>query len=66
MVTVRQSEVDVNVDYIVINCYKDTMEGIERQVIIEQYLKKYFSSTSRPIHKKDRFIVRANYKAIEF
>ena len=45
--------------------YADTLDGITGD-IVQSHLIPYFRDAHRPIHKGDTFIVRDNFKPIEF
>lgn len=45
--------------------YADTIEGLTGD-LAQTYLIPYFKDTFRPVHKGDSFIVRGNFKPVEF
>ena len=45
--------------------YKDTIEGLTGN-ITQTYLQPYFRDAHRPLHKNDTFIVRGNFRPVEF
>lgn len=45
--------------------YSDTIEGLTGD-LAQTYLIPYFKDTFRPVHKGDSFIVRGNFKPVEF
>lgn len=65
VVTVLPSENTPNLTKIHILPFDDSVEGITGD-ITQSYLIPYFKDTFRPIHKNDKFVVRGNFKAVEF
>ena len=45
--------------------YSDTIEGLSGD-LAATYLIPYFKDTFRPVHKGDSFVVRGNFKPVEF
>ena len=45
--------------------YQDTIEGLTGD-LAQTYLIPYFKDAFRPVHKGDSFIVRGNFKPVEF
>jgi len=65
MVTILPSENTPNLSKIHILPFDDSVEGISGD-ITTSYLIPYFKDAFRPIHMGDKFIVRGNFKAVEF
>ena len=65
MVTVLPSENTPNLTKIHILPFDDSVEGISGD-LTTSYLIPYFKDAFRPIHKDDKFVVRGNFKAVEF
>lgn len=65
LVTVRPEPNVPNLKKIHILPYKDTIEGITGN-IAQIYLQPYFRDANRPLHKDDVFIVRGNFRPVEF
>lgn len=65
LVTVRPEPNIPNLKKIHILPYKDTIEGITGN-IPQTYLQPYFRDANRPLHKDDKFIVRGNFRPVEF
>jgi transitional endoplasmic reticulum ATPase len=65
LVTVRPAPEVPNLKKIHIIPYKDTIEGLTGN-IAQTYLQPYFRDANRPLHKNDTFIVRGNFRPVEF
>jgi transitional endoplasmic reticulum ATPase len=65
LVTVRPAPEVPNLKNIHILPYKDTIEGLTGN-IAQTYLQPYFRDANRPLHKNDTFIVRGNFRPVEF
>ena len=65
MVTILPSENTPNLTKIHILPFDDSVEGISGD-LTSSYLIPYFKDAFRPIHMGDKFIVRGNFKAVEF
>ncbi len=64
-VTVLPSENTPNLTKLHVLPFSDTIEGISGD-LTQSYLVPYFKGAFRPIHKGDKFVVRGNFKAVEF
>ena len=64
-VVVKPSANTPNLTKIHILPFDDTIEGISGD-LTQTYLVPYFKDAYRPIHKGDNFIVRGNFRAVEF
>lgn len=65
LVTILPSENTPNLTKIHILPFDDSVEGLTGD-ITKTYLLPYFKDAFRPIHVNDKFIVRGNFKAVEF
>lgn len=65
LVTVRPEANIPNLKKIQILPYKDSVEGLTGN-IAQTYLQPYFRDANRPLHKDDTFIVRGNFRPVEF
>jgi len=65
LVTVRPAPEVPNLKKIHIIPYKDSIEGLTGN-IAQTYLQPYFRDANRPLHKNDTFIVRGNFRPVEF
>lgn len=65
LVIVKPSTNTPNLTKIHILPFDDTIEGISGD-LTQTYLVPYFKDAFRPIHKGDNFIVRGNFRAVEF
>jgi transitional endoplasmic reticulum ATPase len=64
-VIVKPSTNTPNLSKIHILPFDDSVEGITGD-LTQTYLIPYFKDAFRPIHKGDNFIVRGNFRAVEF
>ena len=64
-VMVKPQENVPNLTKVDIRPFDDTIEGITGD-ITQTFLAPYFKDAFRPIHKGDCFVVRGNFKAVEF
>ena len=65
LVTVRSAPEVPNLKKIHVIPYKDTIEGLTGN-IPQTYLQPYFRDANRPLHKDDTFVVRGNFRPVEF
>lgn len=65
LITLRPEPNLPNLKKIHILPYKDSIEGITGN-IPQTYLQPYFRDANRPLHKDDVFIVRGNFRPVEF
>lgn len=65
LVIVKPSTNTPNLTKIHILPFDDTIEGISGD-LTQTYLVPYFKDAFRPIHKGDNFLVRGNFRAVEF
>ena len=65
VITVRAEENIPNLKKIEVIPFADTVEGITGN-IPQTYLQPYFREANRPLHKGDTFIVRGNFRPVEF
>lgn len=65
LITIRPEPNLPNLKKIHILPYKDSIEGITGN-IPQTYLQPYFRDANRPLHKDDVFIVRGNFRPVEF
>lgn len=65
LVIVKPSTNTPNLTKIHILPFDDSIEGISGD-LTQTYLVPYFKDAFRPIHKGDNFIVRGNFRAVEF
>jgi transitional endoplasmic reticulum ATPase len=64
-VIVKPSSNTPNLTKLHILPFDDTIEGISGD-LTKTYLVPYFKDAFRPIHKGDNFVVRGNFRAVEF
>ena len=65
LVVVKPSPDTPNLTKIHVLPFDDSIEGLSGD-LTQTYLIPYFKDAFRPIHKNDTFIVRGNFKAVEF
>jgi len=65
VVAVKAKTDIVNLTKIHVLPFKDTIEGLEGN-LAEIYLVPYFSNAYRPVMKDNYFIVRGNFRPVEF
>jgi transitional endoplasmic reticulum ATPase len=64
-VIVKPSTNTPNLSKIHILPFDDSVEGLTGD-LTQTYLIPYFKDAFRPIHKGDNFVVRGNFRAVEF
>ncbi len=65
VVTVTPAESVPDLTKIHVLPYQDTIEGLTGD-IVQTYLIPYFKDVSRPLHVGNKFIVRGNFRPVEF
>ena len=65
LVAVRPAPEVPNLKKLHVLPYKDTIEGLTGN-ITQTYLQPYFRDAHRPLHKNDTFVVRGNFRPVEF
>lgn len=65
VVTVNPAETVPDLQKIHVLPYQDTIEGLTGD-IVQTYLIPYFKDVSRPLHVGNKFIVRGNFRPVEF
>lgn len=65
MVTVRSAPQVPNLKKIHVLPYADTIEGLTGN-ITQAYLQPYFKDANRPLYKNNTFLVRGNFRPVEF
>lgn len=65
LISVRPAPEVPNLKKIHILPFKDTIEGLSGN-IAQTYLQPYFRDAHRPLHKNDTFVVRGNFRPVEF